>query len=74
MSLSFSDENLLKASLEAISDAILITDAQLDFPGPYIVYANSAFCELTGYTLAELEGQTPRLLQGPDTDYELLQT
>ncbi|WP_200882059.1 PAS domain-containing protein [Nitrincola sp. A-D6] len=44
MSLSFSDDNLLKASLEAISDAILITDAQLDFPGPYIIYANPAFC------------------------------
>ncbi|WP_052063903.1 PAS domain S-box protein [Nitrincola sp. A-D6] len=30
--------------------------------------------QLTGYTLAELQGQTPRLLQGPDTDYDLLQT
>lgn len=70
--LSF-DDDLLKAALEAVSDAVLITDAQLDLPGPTIVYANPAFCELTGYTLAEIEGQTPRLLQGADTDIELLQ-
>lgn len=73
MSLPFSDNDLLKASLEAISDAVLITDARLDLPGPTIVYANPAFCELSGYTAAELEGQTPRILHGPDTDRELLE-
>lgn len=74
MNLPFSDDSLLKASLEAISDAVLITDARLDLPGPFIVYANPAFCELTGYTPAELVGQTPRILQGPDTDIDLLKT
>jgi len=32
-----------------------------------IVYANRTFRELTGYSLAELRGRNPRLLQGPKT-------
>ncbi|WP_172830098.1 sensor domain-containing diguanylate cyclase [Halopseudomonas salegens] len=74
MSAPFADNDLLEASIEAISDAVLITDAQLDHPGPFIVYANHAFCQLTGYTPSELEGCTPRILQGPETDRELLRT
>ena len=50
-------------------DAILITEAELiDRPGPRIVWANAAFTRMTGYTLDEIRGQTPRILQGPDTD------
>ncbi len=33
-----------------------------------LLYANETFRELTGYPLAELRGENPRLLQGPDTD------
>lgn len=59
---------LLKAALEQANDAIVITTAELDLPGPQIVYVNAAFSELTGYSPAELLGQTPRILQGPETD------
>jgi PAS domain S-box-containing protein len=53
------------------TDAILITDADLD-DGPRIVYANSAFSTLCGYDLDALIGQTPRVLQGPLTDRAML--
>ena len=33
-----------------------------------LLYANETFQELTGYPLADLRGENPRLLQGPDTD------
>lgn len=50
-------------------DSILITEAEpLDPPGPRIVYANPAFTAMTGYSLGEIIGQTPRILQGPKTD------
>lgn len=59
---------LLQAALDQANDAVVITTAELDQPGPQMVYVNPAFCALTGYTQAELLGQTPRILQGPETD------
>jgi PAS domain S-box-containing protein len=35
-----------------------------------IVYANETFRELTGYSMTELHGENPRLLQGPETASE----
>jgi len=52
--------------------SVLITTAEMDAPGPEIVYVNAAFCEQTGYTEEELLGQTPRILQGPETDPAVL--
>ncbi|RUR30393.1 phosphodiesterase [Vreelandella andesensis] len=52
--------------------AVIITTAEMDAPGPEIVYANVAFCEQTGYTEEELLGQTPRMFQGPETDRAVL--
>jgi PAS domain S-box-containing protein len=51
---------------------LVITDDQLELPGPIIVFANRAWLELTGYTLAEVVGKTPRILQGPLTDRDEL--
>jgi len=64
---------LLRLAVEQAFDAIIITDAQIDLPGPHILYANPAFLRMTGYEEAEVIGQTPRLLQGPETGQELLQ-
>ena len=60
---------LLEAAVEKANDAIIITEAEpIDLPGPRIVYVNAAFTKVTGYTAEEAIGQTPRMLQGPDTD------
>ncbi len=56
--------------IEAVNqtqESILITDAQLDKPGPKIVYVNPGFTRLTGYEPSEVIGKTPRLLQGEET-------
>ena len=51
------------------SDAIVITEAEpMRPPGPRIVWCNSAFTKMTGYTLDEVRGLSPRILQGPETD------
>ncbi len=59
---------LVSTAVEQVSDAILITTADLNLPGPQIVYANPAFTDITGYTLREIQGQTPRILQGPESN------
>ena len=63
---------LLRAAIESANDAIIITEALIDLPGPRIEYVNPAFCTMTGYSLDEILGKTPRILQGPRTDPALL--
>jgi len=59
---------LLESVVTHTKDAVLITEAApLSPPGPRIIYANQAFEAMTGYSAAEVLGQTPRLLQGPQT-------
>ena len=62
----------LSAAIEAVGEAIVITDANLSSPGPCIQYANAAFTRMTGYTSDEVMGHSPRLLQGPNTDRTVL--
>lgn len=59
---------LLESAIQQTTDCVTITDANLDFPGPEIVYVNPAFTRMTGYSFDEAVGQTPRMLQGPKTD------
>ena len=46
--------------------AMLVTDYRA--PDNPIVFANDAFCRLTGYAREEILGLNCRFLQGPDTD------
>lgn len=62
------DLRLLRAAVEASGEAIVITSAELEEPGPRIEYANPAFTRMTGYEAHEVVGRTPRLLQGPETE------
>jgi PAS domain S-box-containing protein len=50
-----------------IDDGIIITGAQLDEPGPRILYVNELICQITGYAEQELLGKTPRIFQGEGT-------
>jgi len=60
---------LLESVVTTTNDAVLITEAELmDEPGPRIFYVNPAFTRMTGYTLEEVLGKTPRILQGEKTD------
>jgi two-component system, cell cycle sensor histidine kinase and response regulator CckA len=63
---------LLGSAVEQSKESILITDAELDLPGPRITFVNTAFTKMTGYTVEEAIGKTPRLLQGPRTDKAVL--
>jgi PAS domain S-box-containing protein len=59
---------LLHSAVMQTRESILITDAELNLPGPRIVFVNPAFSRMTGYTAEEAIGKTPRILQGPRTD------
>lgn len=67
-----SERALLDAAISNVSESILITDTELDEPGPRILYANPAFETLTGYRLDEVVGRNPRFLQGPRTERAVL--
>lgn len=57
---------------EQTNVSILITNAELDAPGPEIVFVNQAFTRMTGYVSSEIAGKTPRILQGAETDFAVL--
>jgi len=63
---------LLGSAVEQSKESIVITDAELDLPGPRILFVNPAFTTMTGYTVEEAIGKTPRMLQGPRTDKTVL--
>lgn len=57
-----------RAVVDSLQHAVILTDAELDPPGPTILYVNPAFSRLTGYAPEEAIGRSPRLLQGPGID------
>jgi diguanylate cyclase (GGDEF)-like protein/PAS domain S-box-containing protein len=59
---------LLGLCLAQLNDVVLITDAQSEREGgPRIVYVNDAFVRVTGYARNQALGQSPRFLQGKNT-------
>ncbi len=62
-------KRLLEASMEESFNSIIISEAS---PGYPIIYVNSAFCELTGYGPHEVMGKSPSILQGDETDPEVI--
>lgn len=62
--------DLVRLFAEPLDLAVLLTDADLERPGPTVLYANPAFARMSGYAVEEVVGGTPRLLQGPGTNRE----
>lgn len=60
--------------LESMSESVLVTDVQLDEPGPYIIYVNPAFEKMTGWSKREIIGKNPRILQGSKTDNSIFKS
>jgi diguanylate cyclase (GGDEF)-like protein/PAS domain S-box-containing protein len=56
---------LMNRVLSNSSEAVLISDAQNN-----IIYVNEAFTRITGYTLAEVAGQNPRILSSRRHDQD----
>ncbi|MFO7704669.1 MAG: diguanylate cyclase [Halopseudomonas sp.] len=65
---------LIEIASDQAFNAILITDANFADGGPFIEYCNPAFCRMTGYSHQELLGASLRILQGPKTDPEVIQS
>ena len=63
---------LLSSAVNQAKDSIMITDAEINLPGPRILFVNPAFTQMTGYPEEEVIGKTPRILQGPRTDRAVL--
>tara|TARA_R110002124_G_scaffold149259_5_gene315371 strand:- start:17759 stop:19015 length:1257 start_codon:yes stop_codon:yes gene_type:complete len=64
--------SLLESSIKHDYDSILITELDLEKPGPKIIYVNDGFTKMTGYSREEVIGKTPRILQGEKTDRHVL--
>ncbi len=62
------DLNLYRRLVETSPDGLVLVDAQ--HSQRPVVYVNSAFESLTGYTAAELIGRNLRLLQGEDREQD----
>lgn len=62
--------DLVRLFAEPLSTAIVMTDIDLERPGPTILYTNPAFARMSGYAAAEMLGASPRLLQGPGTSMQ----
>jgi PAS domain S-box-containing protein len=54
------------STLAGIDSAMVVADALA--PDQPLIFANKAFCDLTGYTLEEIIGRNCRFLQGEATD------
>jgi PAS domain S-box-containing protein len=63
---------LIASALDSAGVAVVVTDLDLEPPGPLIRYVNVTFEEMTGYAASEVLGRSPRILQGPLTDRAVL--
>ena len=65
-------EGLCFFLFQDVNYSVVITDDLLECPGPKIIYVNPQWEKITGYSLKEVVGNTPRILQGPKTERSVL--
>ena len=65
-------QGFAEAVLEQLQEGVLITEAELDPPGPRILWVNSAWERITGHSAEQAVNATPAILQGPETWRETL--
>ena len=60
---------LCRSLVEHANDIVMVMDTTpIEEGGPYIVYVNPIFEKLMGYSNNEVVGQSPSMLNGPETD------
>jgi PAS domain S-box-containing protein len=65
-------ETIGLAALQQSRQAVCITDAQVDLPGPAISFVNSAYTEIFRCDADQVIGRSPRIGQGPLTNRRVL--
>jgi PAS domain S-box-containing protein len=63
--------DLVRMLAEPLDVAVVLTDVDLERPGPTILYANPAFARMSGYAPEDVIGRSPRMLQGPATNLQV---
>lgn len=64
--------HLLYKAFDSSREGIMITDAKDEIGEEEILYVNKGFEKMTGYSLEEVFGKNPSLLQGPNTESEVI--
>lgn len=64
--------DFIRSFAKSLRDTVIVTTADLEFPGPKILYVNPTFTHVTRYSLKDVVGKTPRILQGAGTDLKEL--
>ena len=68
-------QKLINSVVTDAKHAVIITEAEpINEPGPRILYVNETYTKMTGYSAEEAIGQTPRFMQGSETDPVVLKT
>lgn len=64
---------LLESVILNTNDAVVITEIMSKGPlKNSIIFVNQSYCNMTGYTLEEVLGKSPSILQGPNTDRDII--
>ena len=65
---------LVESAVVHARDAVVILESEPNAaPGRCVLYANDAFCEITGYGVEELRGRSLHFLRGPESDSATLE-